>query len=106
MAGKVKKPGRRKDKEAGGEENPLLGRYRAILVDRLTAEDLAVLQAALRDQFDGEGNLVPAYKAKFEEKLRTWLHEEVLRREIPGIEVLVRSLEPGDLKKEGPGRRG
>lgn len=38
------------------------------------------------------------YKRKFEWTLRKYLHEEVLTREITGIEALIRSLKPEDLK--------
>ena len=88
------------DKGKGpGAAGPLMDRYRAILVDRLTAEDLAELQFYLRNQFDEKGNLDRVYKGKFEEKLRGYLHEEVITREIIGIEALIRSLKPGDLKR-------
>ena len=106
MAGKGRKAGHRGRDWETGEENPLLARYRAILVEKLTAEDLAELRFYLEHQFDDRGNLVPAYKEKFEEKLRTWLHEEVITREIIGIEALIRSLKPGDLKRQGAARRG
>ena len=99
MAGKGTGSGRRGKGRGTGGENPLLGRYRSILVDRLTAADLAELQSYLKNQFDEKGNLVPAYKKRFEEKLRTWLHEEVITREIIGIEALIRILKPGDLKR-------
>jgi len=99
MAGEGTKPANRGRRRESGGENPLIGRYRTILVEKLTAEDLAELQFYLRNQFDDRGNLVPGYKEKFEEKLRTWLHEEVLTREIVGIEALIRGLKPGDLKR-------
>ena len=99
MAGKGKKSGNRGGAGKTGGEDPLPGRYRSILVEKLTKEDLAELQLYLRNQFDDEGNLVPEYKEKFEEKLRSYLHEEVLTREIIGIEALLRDLEPGDLTR-------
>jgi hypothetical protein len=99
MAGKGKGSGNRGSSGGSGEENPLMERYRAILVERLTAADLAELQFYLWNQFDEKGNLDPEYKEKFEEKLRTYLHEEVLTRETIGIKPLIWSLKPGDLKK-------
>jgi len=104
MAGKGTRSGHRKGKPGSEGENPLLERYRSILLDRLTAEDLAGLQYSLKNQFDEKGNLVPAYRARFQGKLRTWLHEEVLTREIIGIEELIRDLKPADLKTRGQGR--
>ena len=98
MAGKGKGSGNRGPSGGSGEEESLKARYRAILVERLTAGDLAELQFYLRNQFDEKGNLDRVYKEKFEEKLRRYLHEEVLTREIIGIEALIRSLRPEDLK--------
>jgi hypothetical protein len=80
-------------------EGSLLDRYRTILVDKLTAEDLGELQFFLRNQLDEKGNLNREYREKFEWKLRQFLHEEVLTRERVGIEALIRSLRPGDLKR-------
>lgn len=98
MAGKRTGPGHRVSSPGSGEEGPLRERYRAILVKKLTREDLRELQALLRNQFDGKGNLVRANKEKFEGKLRMYLHEEILTRELPGIEALIRGLRPEDLK--------
>jgi len=97
MAGKGKRSG---GKGRGpGAEGSLVERYRTILVERLTAEDLKELQLYLGNQFDENGNLNREYKEKFEGKLRQFLHEEVLTREIIGIEALIRDLRPSDLKK-------
>jgi len=98
MAGKGTGSGRPGRRRGTGEERALVERYRTILVDKLTAEDLGELQFYLRNQFDGNGNLNPAYKKKFEGKLREYLHEEILTREITGIEALIRVLKPEDLK--------
>jgi hypothetical protein len=86
-------------RRGSGVEGSLVERYRTILVDRLTAEDLKELQFYLRNQFDEKRNLNREYKEKFEGKLRQFLHEEVLTREIIGIESLIRDLRPSDLKK-------
>ena len=77
----------------------LLDRYRTILVDKLTVADLRELQSYLGREVDETGNLDPVYRGKFEYKLRQILHEEILTREIPGIEALIRELRPGDLKR-------
>lgn len=106
MAGKGKGSGHRGPSRRSGEEGALKARYRAILVERLTAADLAELQFSLRNRFDEKGNLDPEYQEKSEWKLRTRLHEEILTREITGIEPLIRSLEPGDLKKKDRGGEG
>jgi hypothetical protein len=88
--------GRRKNQSAEGS---LVDRYRTILVEKLTAGDLRELQFYLRNQFDENRNLNREYKEKFEGKLRRFLHEEILTKEIIGIEELIRNLKPEDLKQ-------
>jgi len=99
MAGKREgvHPGRR------GEVSDELGkslraRYRTMLIDKLTRRDLADLKFYLENQFDEHPNLNMEYKGKFEWTLRKYLHDEVLTREIAGIEALIRSLKPEELK--------
>jgi hypothetical protein len=87
---------RRKNQSAEGS---LVDRYRTILVEKLTAGDLRELQFYLRNQFDENRNLNRDYKEKFEGKLRRFLHDEILTREIIGIEELIRNLKPEDLKQ-------
>jgi hypothetical protein len=101
MAGKGKGPGSRSRGKNGeaGEKGPLVERYRKILVDRLNAGDLEELKFYLEKQFGEGGNLNREFKDKFEWKLRQFLHEEILTREIIGIEALIRELGPEDLKK-------
>ena len=103
MAAKRKGSGSGSGSQEGerGDESreSLVERYRTILVDRLTRADLAELRFYLRNQFDRRGNLDREYKEKFEGKLRRYLHEEVLTREITGIEALIRVLRPEDLKE-------
>ena len=82
-----------------GTGETLRKRYRTILVEKLTAEDLRELQSYLRKEFDERGNLDREYREKFEYKLRQFLHEEILTREIVGIEALIRGLKPEDLKR-------
>ena len=73
-------------------------RYRTTLIDRLTRKDLDELKLYLGNQFDENGNLNSEFKGRFEWKLRQFLHEEVITREITGIEALIRSLKPEELK--------
>ena len=97
--------GKRKGKPRGGGSRPpadvgtLKERYRTTLIDRLTRADLEELQSYLGKMFDEAGNLDREYREKFEWKLRQYFTEEVLTRETPGIEALIRSLGPGDLKR-------
>jgi len=74
-------------------------KYRKIFVDKLTEDDLCELQDFLRHQFTRNRETNMGYKTRFEEKLREYFHEEILRREIVSIEVLVNRLLPGDLTK-------
>ena len=99
MAGTGRAPGRRKGGKEPGGEATLVGRYRAVLIDRLTREDLGELQVCLRNQFDEHGNLNRSSRDRFEWILRKYLHEEILTREMVGIEAVIRDLSPGDLKK-------
>jgi len=90
--------GSRAGERVDESRDDLVERYRTILVDRLTRADLEELRFYLRNQFDAKGNLDPEYKEKFEGKLRRYLHEEVMTREITGIEALIRVLRPEDLR--------
>ncbi|HTY52239.1 MAG TPA: hypothetical protein VMB35_03485 [Methanomicrobiales archaeon] len=99
MKGNEKGKHVRKGSLPAGDIGTLKDRYRTTLVDRLTRADLGELQSYLGKMFDGAGNLDREYREKFEWKLRQYLPEEVLTRETPGIEALVRSLRPGDLKR-------
>jgi hypothetical protein len=99
MAGKGGESGEGRRGRGSGADASLVERYRTILIDRLTPEDLKELQLYLRNEFDEKGNLDREYRDRFEGKLRKFLHEEILTREIVGIEALVRNLRPRDLKK-------
>jgi hypothetical protein len=76
----------------------LRARYRTTLIEKLTRKDLEALKFYLRRQFDEHGHLNNEYKGKFEWTLRKYLNDEVLTREITGIEALVRILQPEELK--------
>jgi hypothetical protein len=100
MAGKGGKPHPGKGGEGPDETGRTLrARYKTMLVDKLTREDLADLKISLENQFDERHNLNLTQKRKFEGTLRRYLHEEVLTREIIGIEALIRSLKPEDLRR-------
>jgi hypothetical protein len=99
MAGKGGGVCRGKEGEVSDElGRSLRARYRTTLVDKLTRQDLKDLKFYLENQFDEHRNLNLVYKRKFEWTLRKYLHEEVLTREITGIEALIRGLKPEDLK--------
>ena len=97
MAGKGNHPGGRREvsDELG---RSLRARYRTTLIEKLTRKDLKDLKFYLENQFDKEDNLNMEYKGKFEWTLRKYLHDEVLTREITGIEALIRILQPEELK--------
>jgi hypothetical protein len=101
MAGKGKASGSGPRGRGGGpgEGKVLKERYRTVLVEKLTPADLEELQGYLRNEFDEKGNLKREYRDRFEWKLRQFLHEEILTREIVGLEALIRDLRPGDLKR-------
>ncbi|WML68324.1 MAG: hypothetical protein METHP_01935 [Methanoregula sp. SKADARSKE-2] len=92
-------PGRIGDDEV---KELLLKKYRKIFVDKLTEGDLRELQDLLRHQFTSDREMKMGYKTRLEENLRKYFHEEILRREIVSIEVLVNRLLPGDLSKKQP----
>jgi hypothetical protein len=77
----------------------LIRKYQAVLIDKLTPQDLQELQGYLKNQFDEHRNLNREYKTMFESKLRQYVHEEVLAREIASIEALLSQLKPEDLKR-------
>jgi len=77
----------------------LADKYRAILIDKLTRQDLEEFQYYIRNQYDPEHGWNHEFRMKFEAKLRQYFHEEIIRREIPGIESVLVLLRPEDLKK-------
>jgi hypothetical protein len=76
----------------------LMNKYKEIIVDKLTQQDLRELQFYLTNQFDEKRQINAEYKLKFESKLRQYFHEEVLWREIVSIETLLGLLKPEDVK--------
>ena len=76
----------------------LMNRYRKALIDQLSRQDLDELQSYIRDQYDPGKGWSHKNRLKFESKLRQYFHEEVIRREISGIEAVLKLLTPEDLK--------
>ncbi|MGA2912069.1 MAG: hypothetical protein ABSE07_00980 [Methanoregula sp.] len=76
----------------------LMNKYKEIIVDKLTRQELRELQFYLKNQFNEKRQLNAEYKLKFESKLRQYFHEEVMSREIISIETLVSLLKPEDVK--------
>ena len=77
----------------------LMNKYREMLIDKLTPEDLDELQLYMKKQYDEKGGWNQKYRLKFEEKLRQYIHEEILKREIASIETLLGLINHQDLKK-------
>jgi hypothetical protein len=83
--------------EPGNLKSELMKKYRETFVDRLTVGDLQELQFYRENLFDNNRRWNTEYKLKFDTKMRQYFPEEVLRREIASIEVLVSLLVPADL---------
>jgi hypothetical protein len=79
----------------------LVNKYRALFIDKLTCEDLEELQCCLRQQYDPKRGWDRRYLQRFVLKLREHVQEEILKREIAGIETVVRLMKPEDLKIQG-----
>jgi hypothetical protein len=76
----------------------LVNRYRETLINKLTRQDLFELQSSLREQYDPVRGWDQKNRLKFETKLRQYFHEEIIRREISGIEAVLALLTPEDLQ--------
>jgi hypothetical protein len=79
----------------------LMNKYRALFVDELSRQDLEELQYCHRKQYDSEHGWDQEYLQKFVLKLREYMQDDILKREIAGIETLLMFMKPEDLKKEG-----
>ena len=77
----------------------LLRRYRVTLVNKLTPQDLEELKCYLEKEFDEQRNIVPEFRLKLEEKLRIYIPEEVMKKEMINIETLLSYLTVDDLKR-------
>jgi len=86
--------------QIAGEDlkSSLMERYRDLLVSRLTPEDLEELRSYLGRQYDTEHGWSREYRGRFVRKLQGYMPEEVLTREIAGIETLLRLMGPEDLR--------
>jgi len=78
----------------------LMNKYRALFTDKLTRDDLEELQYCLRHLNDAKHGWDRDYLQRFVLKLREYIQEEILKREITGIESLLTLMKPEDLKKE------
>ncbi len=80
-----------------GEKAALLDRYRSF-VDRLTPEDLAELRSYALHLPGPDRRIQTACREKLMFRLLQYFHEDVLERELPGIEALLHMLGPEDLR--------
>jgi hypothetical protein len=78
----------------------LLNKYRLLLINKLTREDLKELQYYHRQQYDRKRGWNEDYVKKFIQKLQEYMHEDILKHEIAGIDTLVTLMKPEDLHKE------
>jgi hypothetical protein len=86
--------------ERNEQKRVLINKYRDLLDDRITKEDLEELRYYLSRQYDKEHGWNDECRRRFEQKLLMFMHEEIMRREIAGIETLLPLLAPGDLRKK------
>jgi hypothetical protein len=75
----------------------LMNKYRALLTDKLSREDLEELQYCLRHRYDPGREGDREYLRRFVLKIREYVQEETLKREIAGIESLVMLMKPEDI---------
>ena len=76
----------------------LVERYRESLIGRLTPQDLSEFQSYIRGQYNPVKGWDARCRRKFETKLRQYFTEEIIRREIAGIETVLQLLTPEDLR--------
>lgn len=81
------------------EKGELLNRYRTMFVDKLTIADLQELRFYVTNMVDSDHRINPVCRQKLEFRLRQYFHEEILKREMAGIETLLMMLRPEDLQK-------
>jgi hypothetical protein len=88
------------------ESNPndlktvLMNKYQNLLLDKITERDLDELRYYLTRQYDKEHGWNDECRKRFEQKLRMFMHEEIMRREIAGIESLLPLLTYEDIRKK------
>ncbi|MGB9177124.1 MAG: hypothetical protein WCB46_10360 [Methanoregula sp.] len=76
----------------------LMNKYRTFFLDKLTLKDLEELQFYQRRLSDTRYGRDHEYLRKFVLKLLGYMPEEILKREIIGIETLVTLMKPEDLQ--------
>ncbi len=79
-------------------KNSLMERYRDLLINRLTRGNLERLQLYLAHQYDARHGWNHEYRRRLVLKLQGYMTEEILTREIAGIETLLRLMTPDDLE--------
>ena len=75
----------------------LMNKYRALFTDKLTRDDLEELQYCLRHQYDPKRGWNREYQRRFVLKMKEYMQEETLKREIAGIESLLMLMKAEDL---------
>jgi|WetSurMetagenome_2_1015567.scaffolds.fasta_scaffold00010_27 hypothetical protein len=78
----------------------LMNKYRELILDKMTNEDLEELKNYLTQEYDSKYGWHKESRKRFEQKLLMFMHEEIMRREIAGIETLLPLLTQKDLKQE------
>ena len=78
----------------------LLNKYQDQFTGRLTREDLEELQYCLRKMYDPKRGWNREYLLRFVLKMGEYIQEEILKREIAGIESLLTLMKPEDLRKK------
>ena len=78
----------------------LMNKYRALFTDKLTRDDLEELQYCLRHQYDPRRGWNREYLQRFVLKMKEYMQEETLKREIAGIESLLMLMKAEDLIRE------
>ena len=84
----------------GDMKAALIGKYRYVVLSRLTARDLRELQALVREETGADRAIDPEVRLRLMFRLRQYFPEDVLRREIAGIEALLLQLGPEDLRRD------
>lgn len=75
----------------------LVNKYRALLIDKLTRKDLEELRYFLKQQYDPKRGWDRVYLRRFVLKMKGYMEEEILKREIAGIVSLLTLMNPEDL---------
>ena len=77
----------------------LMNKYRTLFTDKLTRDELEELQHCLRHRYDPRRGWNREYLRRFVLKMKEYMQEETLKREIAGIEALLTLMKPEDLKR-------